>query len=235
MSELLKIVQDHLDKTGVSEAEFSRRIGAAPQTVNAWRQRGIRALPAAQHLRGVATVTAVAYEEVLRAALLDTGYLAAGESRGRRHPGAWELGPELMVRLALAADYAEDYTADAHSYDSESDVDEVISSLEQLGYATDELIEVAGEVAELGVGGKTHLAIAKQKERDRRKAVRRAARAVGKRLTQVSSVQRDTSKVTAVDEPAAARRGRGMTKGEQLRDRDAQLGEESQVAPDEED
>ncbi|QDM56390.1 transcriptional repressor [Gordonia phage Sidious] len=37
------------------------------------------------------------------------------------------------------------------------------------------------------------------------------------------------------DLPAAARRGRGKTKGEQLRDRDAQLGEESQVTPDEED
>ncbi|UYL86896.1 immunity repressor [Gordonia phage RavenCo17] len=41
--------------------------------------------------------------------------------------------------------------------------------------------------------------------------------------------------VDDVDEPAAARWGRGKTKGEQLRDRDAQLGEESQVAPDEED
>ncbi|QLF84185.1 immunity repressor [Gordonia phage Pytheas] len=36
------------------------------------------------------------------------------------------------------------------------------------------------------------------------------------------------------DLPAAARRGRGKTKGELLRDRDAQIGEESQVAPDEE-
>ncbi|AWN05065.1 immunity repressor [Gordonia phage Easley] len=41
--------------------------------------------------------------------------------------------------------------------------------------------------------------------------------------------------VDEVEKPAAARLGQGKTKGEQLRDRDAQLGEESQVAPDEED
>lgn len=37
------------------------------------------------------------------------------------------------------------------------------------------------------------------------------------------------------DMPTAARRGRGKTKGEQLRDRDAQLGEESQIDPTQED
>ncbi len=75
MGELLDLIQGHRDKYGVSEAEFSRRIGSSPQTVWAWRVRGIKALPQRKQLEGVSNVTGIPYDKVLRAALADAGYV----------------------------------------------------------------------------------------------------------------------------------------------------------------
>jgi len=75
MGELLDLIQGHRDKYGVSEAEFSRRIGSSPQTVWAWRVRGIKALPQRKQLEGVSNVIGIPYDKVLRAALADAGYV----------------------------------------------------------------------------------------------------------------------------------------------------------------
>jgi len=69
----MRIIQAHLDKYGVSRAEFARRAGTTPQTVNNW-QNGLKSLPDSRHLHGVAEVTGVPYLVVLDAALVDAGY-----------------------------------------------------------------------------------------------------------------------------------------------------------------
>lgn len=94
MTELMRLIQSHLDRYGVTRAEFARRAGTSPQTVQNWRDE-IKALPDAKHLRGVAEVIGVPYVVVLNAALVDAGYLdsvaddaAALEARIRAAVGA---------------------------------------------------------------------------------------------------------------------------------------------------
>lgn len=78
MGELVAIIQGHLDRYGVTEATFARRMGVNPQTINAWRTRGgLKRLPERRILEAVANETRTPYEAVLRAALLDTRYLDA--------------------------------------------------------------------------------------------------------------------------------------------------------------
>ena len=72
MSELLGLINSHLDKYGVKRAEFARRAGTTPQTVQNWVARGT--LPRPNHLQGVAGVIDVPYLIVLDAALVDAGY-----------------------------------------------------------------------------------------------------------------------------------------------------------------
>lgn len=73
MSELMRLIQAHLDKYGVSRAEFARRAGTTPQTVQNWKNRP-GTLPKPEHLRGVADVIGVPFQVVLNAALADAGY-----------------------------------------------------------------------------------------------------------------------------------------------------------------
>lgn len=73
MSELMRLIQTHLDRWGVSRAEFARRCGTTPQTIQNWQDRPTT-LPKPEHLRGVAEVTGYPYLIVLDAALVDAGY-----------------------------------------------------------------------------------------------------------------------------------------------------------------
>lgn len=75
MSQIWEIVQAHIDAYGPSEAEVARRMGTSPQTLNSWKKRGLRKLPDAHLLLGLARVTQTPYEDVLRAALSDIRYL----------------------------------------------------------------------------------------------------------------------------------------------------------------
>jgi hypothetical protein len=72
MSELLRMIQAHLDRYGVKRAEFARRAGTKPQTVQNWVDKGT--LPRPNHLHGVANVIDAPYLIVLDAALVDAGY-----------------------------------------------------------------------------------------------------------------------------------------------------------------
>ncbi len=94
MTRLMRLIRAHLDRYGVTQAEFARRVGTSPQTVQNWRDE-IRALPDAKHLHGVAEVIGVPYVLVLEAVLTDAGYLdsdiedaASLEARMRRAVGA---------------------------------------------------------------------------------------------------------------------------------------------------
>lgn len=73
--ELWSIIQAHLDRYGVYEAVFARRMGTKPQTINTWKNLGVKRLPERWLLEAVAREARTPYEDVLRAALLDTGYL----------------------------------------------------------------------------------------------------------------------------------------------------------------
>lgn len=73
MTELMRLIQAHQDRYGVTRAEVARRIGTKPQTVQNWINRPTT-LPAAEHLRGVAEVIGLPYLLVLDAALMDSGY-----------------------------------------------------------------------------------------------------------------------------------------------------------------
>lgn len=74
MTRLMRLIRAHLDRYGVTQAEFARRAGTSPQTVQNWRD-DIKALPEARHLAGVANVIGKPYIVVLDAALADAGYL----------------------------------------------------------------------------------------------------------------------------------------------------------------
>lgn len=87
MGELWSIIQGHLDRYGVREAEFARRMGTSPQTINTWKVRGLKRLPERWLLEAVARETMTPYVNVLHAALLDTGYSSDGVS-GEPAPAA---------------------------------------------------------------------------------------------------------------------------------------------------
>lgn len=69
----MALIQRHLDKYGVRRAEFARRAGVSPQTVQNWQDRPTT-LPRPGYLRGVADIIELPYHRVLDAALTDAGY-----------------------------------------------------------------------------------------------------------------------------------------------------------------
>jgi len=76
MSRLLAIIDAYKDTHGQpSDASIARAVGVAPQTISSWRKRGIRELPARDTMVRLADFMRVDYDDVLRAALVDTGYL----------------------------------------------------------------------------------------------------------------------------------------------------------------
>lgn len=79
MSELWKIIQNHLDEYGVREAAFARLIGSAPQTVNSWKKRGLKQLPDESVLRALSDVTKTSYADILTAVLRDINYVKKDE------------------------------------------------------------------------------------------------------------------------------------------------------------
>lgn len=84
MGNLWGIIQEHLDEMLVTEAKFAMRIGTGAQTVNSWKKRGIKKLPAQDLLAAVARETGADYMAVLAAALHDSGYLPEPQARPRR-------------------------------------------------------------------------------------------------------------------------------------------------------
>lgn len=84
VSRLVAIVDDYKDRTGhPSDASISRAIGVARQTVSSWRRRGLKDLPERASLVELARLTGLDYETVvLRAALLDAGWIEEREAEG---------------------------------------------------------------------------------------------------------------------------------------------------------
>ncbi|SKS10005.1 Helix-turn-helix protein [Mycobacteroides abscessus subsp. massiliense] len=109
MGHLIDIVQSHMDAYGVSEAEVSRRIGASPATVNTWRNSQIRQLPRREYLEGLADLTGRKYNDVLLAALRDSGYVA--DSQG--YTISQLVSHSLVAGTGKAITLAEDLVAKA--------------------------------------------------------------------------------------------------------------------------
>ena len=81
MSRLVDLIDDYKDRHGQpSDASIARAIGIAPQTLNSWRKRGIRELPAAETLRRLAGFIGVADDVTFYAAGVDAGYIIEHES-----------------------------------------------------------------------------------------------------------------------------------------------------------
>ncbi|MFX0573138.1 hypothetical protein [Nocardia nepalensis] len=90
MSELLRIVQNHLDRWGVKKAEFARRVGSTPQTLYTWAARPLRQLPDKRILDGIAREAQYPYWLVMDAALIDSGYRDA-------YPDVAEISQRLRL------------------------------------------------------------------------------------------------------------------------------------------
>ena len=82
MSRLVELIDDCKDRHGQpSDASIARAIGIAPQTLNSWRKRGIRELPAAETLRRLAGFLKVGEDVTFYAAGVDAGYIREREVR----------------------------------------------------------------------------------------------------------------------------------------------------------
>ena len=73
MSELMRLIQSHLDRYGVTRATFAKRVGTTPQTVKNWKSRSTT-MPRPEHLAGIARETGIPYLVIVDAALMDAGY-----------------------------------------------------------------------------------------------------------------------------------------------------------------
>lgn len=83
MGHLWAIAQAHLDAYGVRAAALARRMGTSPQTLDSWKNRGVRQLPERRLLEALARETGTPYGDVLMAALRDINYLPPREGEGR--------------------------------------------------------------------------------------------------------------------------------------------------------
>lgn len=85
MSRLVALIDDYRDRHGQpSNASIARAIGVAPQTISAWRNRGVRELPKVATLRKLAAYLGLDYKVVFDAAGMDTGYITADPETGEQ-------------------------------------------------------------------------------------------------------------------------------------------------------
>jgi transcriptional regulator with XRE-family HTH domain len=90
MGHLWDILQQHIDEQlyPPSYRQIAVKLGVQPQTLLNWRRPS--ALPSRANLKAIAELTRTPETDVLRAALIDTGYLepdASDSSADRRTAG----------------------------------------------------------------------------------------------------------------------------------------------------
>lgn len=108
MGELYDIAQRHMDAYGVTGASLARRMGIPQQTLNAWKNRGLRRLPERKHLEALAREAGASYGEVLQAALRDAGYLPKEREGSGRQPAP--MSEPQVLRGPLIVDSGESPT-----------------------------------------------------------------------------------------------------------------------------
>lgn len=77
MTELGKIIETHRDRHGHPPyASIARAIGVAPQTLDSWRNRGMRTLPRNKGpLRKLAVEVGLDYDIIAQAIAVDVGLM----------------------------------------------------------------------------------------------------------------------------------------------------------------
>lgn len=98
---LWALIQDHLDRTAVTERAFARQAGLKHQTLNAWKHRDPHQLPHRGTLDRIARAVGVPYLDVLHAALYDAGYVDDLRGAGGPDPTAALTADQRRVVLAL--------------------------------------------------------------------------------------------------------------------------------------
>ena len=98
---LWAMVQEHLDRTSVSERAFARQAGLKHQTLNAWKNREAHQLPQRETLEQVARALGVPYLDVLRAALRDAGYVDDPDQMSTGDPTAMLSADRRRAVLTL--------------------------------------------------------------------------------------------------------------------------------------
>lgn len=80
-----ELIDEHLGKMEFppSKRQLAARLDVSPQTITNW-QLGIHDLPDRENLEAVAAFVGKTYDDVLRAALAETGYSPGGPKRPRR-------------------------------------------------------------------------------------------------------------------------------------------------------
>ncbi|HLR95117.1 MAG TPA: helix-turn-helix transcriptional regulator [Jiangellaceae bacterium] len=75
--QLWRIIERYIDGFTYppSERAVAKKMGIKATTMNNWKHATMTRLPDVDHLEAIARVTGVPYEEVMDAALADTGYL----------------------------------------------------------------------------------------------------------------------------------------------------------------
>lgn len=87
MSRMVDLIDIYRDTHGrPSEASIARAIEVAPQTINSWRNRGIRELPDVAIMERLAIYLNVPYRAVLEAALVDAGYASPDDYPAPERP-----------------------------------------------------------------------------------------------------------------------------------------------------
>lgn len=94
MSRLVELIDEYKGRHGnPSDASIARAIGVAPQTISAWRRRGIKEMPNADTMRRLAEFIKVADTDVFYAAGVDAGFIVetvvSDEELVRRRVEEW--------------------------------------------------------------------------------------------------------------------------------------------------
>lgn len=86
MSRLLAIIDAYKDAHGgPSDASVARSLGITSSALSSWRKRGLKEPPSMTALRKLADLTHLDFESVvLRAALIDAGWVEATEEDDRQ-------------------------------------------------------------------------------------------------------------------------------------------------------
>lgn len=79
---LVDLIDMYRDAHGQpSDASIARAVGVSPQTLSAWRRRGLKELPNSETLRRLSDYIGFHLDIVVEAALIDAGYKAPTGSR----------------------------------------------------------------------------------------------------------------------------------------------------------
>jgi hypothetical protein len=127
-----------------SSTLLARRIGLSRAAFSYWRSKGLRDLPAREHLYAVATVIRRPYRHVLEAALYDTGYLGGPEPAVNRPYN--EVLADAIAILTEAARLTNSYMRETADGTWEPDPTREPPAIDWAAFVTEALAGAAANV-----------------------------------------------------------------------------------------